>query len=222
VSLVVAVKSCQRDQQYHQVIRDTWGKDIAALGVNILFFVGGKATPQQLDEVHVDCLDDYMSLPYKVKEICRWFIKQPVDHIFLCDNDTYVFSNKFMQCRFENYDYTGRFLFQPDKVIRYNAKTPTKQDEIHERCYSFAAGGDGYFLSKKAAAAVASGDLVSWAEDLCVGQILGPEIAKGQMTLKNTSFKEYSIHHFDDMQSRHLEWSNVRDWVLKIYNERLL
>ena len=102
--LIVAVKSCQRDKDagFHDAIRETWGRDLKAKGVQVMFFIGlppGVASmghPQgynqvlQRDEFIVNAADDYNSLPFKTRGICQWATAKVFTHLFLCDCDTII------------------------------------------------------------------------------------------------------------------------------------
>src|SRR6266446_7403271 len=135
--LLIAVKSCQAHlaRGDHNVIRSTWGKDAKALGIDVRFFVGADAKSYQSDEVHIKCGDDYNSLPYKTREICRWANGKAVDYLFLCDNDTFLIPKKMLQCGFEKYDYTGKISQPVNKPFKYQHTGREGQKEYHERCY---------------------------------------------------------------------------------------
>lgn len=199
MKLLIAVKSCQHDLERgdHEVIRQTWGKDAEALGIDVRFFigrplVGASEKPHLPDEIRVNCDDDYHSLPYKTREICRW--ATVYDHIFLCDTDTCVWPKKLLSCGFESYDYVGQITKPFGQTFYYNAPNRDGVPEIHNSCYGWASGGIGYFLSRKAVLKMINEIASSWAEDLWVGQVLGPLIAKGEMRGLNLLGGTCSIH----------------------------
>src|ERR1700722_15841442 len=105
MSLLVAVKSCNqhRDLGHHNVIRETWGKSL-----DVKFFLGGGMGKNEPDELRLDCPDDYHSLPLKTREICKWAMGKKVDHLFICDTDSYVIPSKLLTCGYEQYDYAGK------------------------------------------------------------------------------------------------------------------
>jgi hypothetical protein len=181
VSLLIAVKSCQRDRSLHETIRQTWGFAMPAW-VTLRFFMGGLTGTTKEDEIELDCPDDYRSLPNKTRAITRWFLDSQIDsHIFLCDNDTHI-TPGFLELDYPNYDYAGRFNYWPTgakmgTTFRYN----DGQGNVHDPCHAWASGGFGYFLSRKAAKIVTEMIPVSWAEDLSVGQVLGPKIRSGEI-----------------------------------------
>lgn len=195
--LLIAVKSCQRDLDlgFHDVIRGTWGKDAKALGIDVRFFVGAAPKPYKSDETHLKCSDDYNNLPYKTREICRWANGKAVDFIFLCDTDTFLIPKKMLACGFERYDYVGKISQPVDKPFRYEHTGREGQKEYHERCYPWASGGYGYFLSREAINAVAFDTPMSECEDLWVGQVLGKLASEGEATIQSTAANVYSWHH---------------------------
>lgn len=176
MSLTVVVKSCQRDRDlgFHDAIRFTWGKDLRALGVDLVFVTAGINYTRASDEVNfVDCADDYAGLPEKTKRICNWAYLRRWGHIFLCDNDTLPCVDKLLALPFEDFDYAGGFKGGQAEIGKqftytdYYIKKPAT-------LWPWASGGYGYFLSPKAQAAVAGSSLALWAEDMQVGQVMGP------------------------------------------------
>ena len=194
--LLVAVKSCHRDRKagFHEAIRGTWGKDLGP-GVVLKFFMGAnpdprESTPFKSDEVVLDCLDDYISLPFKTREICRWQQARMVDYTYLCDNDTIVKPKALLALPYKQYDYSGYFK-------KEDVTTPfSYQDHmgIYPECYPWASGGMGYFLSKDAANEV--GDVFPgyWAEDLYVGQVIGPLVRKGHLRIGRLAMYPDIVH----------------------------
>jgi hypothetical protein len=186
--LLVAVKSCRADlaRGYHQAIRDTWGSDIK--DADLRFFVGQGETISDLreDEEVVNVPDDYDSLPQKTLAILDWAESQNYDFIFLADTDTYVVINKLMKCGFEKVDYMGHNTWPLGVAQPYVARDRHGKDWPMPQCYAWMSGGYGYFLSRKAAAYVlGSKPPLTWAEDVMVGQILGPLYNMGLVKIQN-------------------------------------
>jgi hypothetical protein len=217
--LLIAVKSCQRDLKlgFHNVIRSTWGKDAKALGIDVRFFVGAEATPYQSDEVHVKSADDYNALPYKTREICRWANGKMLDYVFLCDTDTFLIPKKMLECRFDKYDYAGKISQPVNKPFHYEHTGREGQKEYHERCYPWASGGFGYFLSRKAVQEVAFEHPMSQNEDLWVGQVIGKLAAVGEMSILSTPANVYSFHHPQHGELYSLE--PLKAWQEQMYQE---
>ena len=199
--LLVAVKSCHRDRKaaLHDAIRSTWGKDFGTSAV-LRFFMGKNpderdGTPLSKDEIVLDAPDDYLGLPHKTRSICQWALAKAIDSIFFCDNDTFVKPQKLMQLPFRELDYGGHFHKGKDEInTRFDY-----QDHAgtYPQSYPWCSGGMGYFLSQKAAREVAATYPTVWAEDMYVGQVMGPLIAKGEL------------------RADHLNINNVATWHLK-------
>jgi hypothetical protein len=200
MTLMICVKSCQRDLERgdHNVIRSTWGADAKVHNIPVRFFVGSEPKRYESDEVHLKCADDYNALPYKTREICRWAQGKMPNHIFLCDTDTYINVKKLLQIPFEQYDYAGHFgggEGATKNTFKYRAVNRDQTiTEHHEKCYPWASGGIGYFLSRDAFTEIAFEQPTSWAEDLWVGQVIGARAAVGTMSIFDTAHQPASWH----------------------------
>ena len=178
MKLLVAIKSCMRDRARgaHDAIRNTWGSKVQ--GADVVFFVG--ASPLNVfledDEDSLPVVDNYDSLPFKTREILRWSIFHGYDFTFLCDNDTFVIPDRLMSIGFEGYDYSGKFNRQPGRRFHYADDRGTYPD-----IYCWCSGGFGYFVSRRAAELVVASEPKVWAEDMYVGQVLGPYIQHGEL-----------------------------------------
>ena len=81
------------------------------------------------------CPDDYPSLPQRTRWFCRWALAQnDWDYLFKCDDDTYVSITRLSLYDLAGRDYVGA-EWKPG--------------------VGYGSGGAGYFLSRKAATAVA-------------------------------------------------------------------
>jgi len=190
--LQIAVKSCagHLDLGFHQKIRETWGQ-----GLDVKFFIGENFRKHEADEVIVDAPDDYHSLPRKTRAICQWATGKAIDYLFLCDTDTYVIPNKLLTSGFENYDYAGKIDRPFGEPFPYNAINRDGQSTFYPRCYPWASGGYGYFLSRKAYTIIADKNPAGfWAEDLWIGQVLGPLYATAQIVMMNLPGGTVSEH----------------------------
>lgn len=184
--VIVAVKSCQRDMAagFHQAIRETWGAALKRKGIQTFFFVAEDTGPNKRtvrtyasDEKALSCPDTYEGLPFKTRAICQWMKSKLFDHLFICDVDTIIDADKLLASGFENYDYSGYFKKGQEEIGQsfwYEDSHGQYPD-----CYSWASGGMGYFLSHFAVGYVSSVYPTVWAEDMYVGQVLGPKIAIG-------------------------------------------
>jgi hypothetical protein len=129
--VLIAVPSCWRDRDTHQVIRDTWKKDSP---VHVHFFMGRGNTPHFSDETVLDVPDDWDGLPRKTQAICRWAVEKDFDFIFKADTDSYVSIPRLLASGFEKYHYSGCCGEKPN--------------EYPDSC--FPANGGGYWLSRRA------------------------------------------------------------------------
>lgn len=219
MKLMICVKSCQAHSAlgFHNIIRGTWGADAKRLGIDVRFFMGAEAKPYQSDEVHLKCADDYNSLPYKTREICRWANGKAVDHLFLCDNDTFLIPRKMLQCGFEKYDYVGKIDKQIGVPFRYEHMGRNGEKEFHQRCFPWASGGYGYFLSRKAFQEVAYEYPMSSQEDLWVGNVMGKLFVEGEVSILNTPGNVYSWHHPQHGEIYSLD--TLKNWTEQMYKE---
>lgn len=184
MKILVAIESCERDlnKMHHVALRDTWGRDLNGWA-DLRFFVGRGGCSLGGDEIRLDAPDDYDGLPLKTKALAKWVVEQQYDHVFKCDTDTFVRVDLLRQSGFEGHDYTGRF------GAGYNGSMLPHFDDCRLReigpIWPYASGGVGYFLSRHACEIVSEMPLVHWAEDFCVGQVLGPRIASGELKSRN-------------------------------------
>ena len=202
--LLIAVKSCRQDLERgcHQAIRDTWGKDAVALGADVVFFTGDwvPACPVKQDEAILNCKDDYDSLPFKTREICRYAVARSYDYVFLCDTDTFVIPERLLKSGFELYDYYGVIRLEVGKTFAYDAVDRQGKHWPLDKCYPWASGGIGYFLSKRATYIISHIEPDIWAEDLWVGQVMGEQQARGQLAIADArNFNLFVSWHFPQM-----------------------
>lgn len=136
--------------------RATWVPMTRACGITTLFLLGDETLecPEvRGDELWLPCPDAYPFLPQRTRWFCRWALEQSDwDYLFKCDDDTYVAASRLAEFNQNGADYIGA-------EWRVNV--------------GYGSGGAGYFLSRKAAAAVARGlTHIMGAEDLLVGEVL--------------------------------------------------
>lgn len=211
---LIAIKSCQRDREqgFHQAIRETWAANMP-FGINLRFFMGGDVEHSVGDETWLACPDDYRSLPLKTKAIAGWCVSRDVSKVFLCDNDTYINLPEFLPYTKEDVDYAGRFSFWPkDAQIGTTFRYDDGQGNIHDPCHAWASGGFGYFLSAKVLPLVANMTPVSWAEDLSVGQVLGPLVQGGQIKAKNFEYSNRCVWHIHKSPKLPFTPQRIRDY----------
>lgn len=127
--LLIAINSCEVYEQAgaNDAARNTWLPDAKASGFDYKFFHGHWAKTGG-DIQYVDAPDDYQSLCYKTLESLRWAVSRGYDFCYRCYPDTYCRPERLRVSGFERFDYSGNF----------------------EGGSVTAAGGPGYWLSRKA------------------------------------------------------------------------
>ena len=218
--ILLAVKSCgqDRDKGYHRTIRDTWGKDVEKEGADLLFFVGADSHVNELDEVRVAALDEYHSLPWKTREIVRYTLSKAYDHIFLCDTDSFIIPRKLMKTGFENWDYFGINSKPLGITFSYTAPDRNRKQWRLAQCWPWMSGGIGYFLSRKAMEYVSVQEPTIWAEDLNIGQIMGPLYNEGKIKACNGEYEGKAAWHFPRSRVMREPFSEVMQaWMRDMY-----
>jgi hypothetical protein len=223
MKVLIAVCSCQGDAENgnHDAIRSTWGKDVAAAGADLRFFVGRRSPDYQPkpDEVLIDweqpktcehpwwqcvegCCIDYWQK--NIKENLRWSLQQGYDFTFECENDTFMVPSKLMALDFARYDISGCF-FPLDTPIGTRTTyqmwphSPTRNPTSDWRVYPYPNPGVGYFLSRKAAEIVLNATPSHWDIGPFTGQALGPAIESGEIWATNLDdlWNNASFHYRD-------------------------
>jgi hypothetical protein len=220
----------------HDVIRGTWGQ--ALRGKAVLKFFIGRDTPlsrtmlnndprnsysPKSDEVILDCPDDYAGLVFKTRGICGYASNKAVSHIFLVDTDTCVFVKKLLSSGYERLDYAGRWNGEPGAVGAREVRGGPNFSTMMPECYSWCSGG-GYLLSLDAAREVAdrypqpmqTGGY-GGNEDLWVGQILGPLVAKGNLTAG--TFPEPVCKYYVDADGNSNTYDPKSGWMEQTWQE---
>jgi len=129
--ILVGILSCHAYPERRQAQRETW---LPLLTTDYRYFIGRPVEAgSESDVVYLDVPDDYDSLPIKVLAMIKWVYDQGYDFLMKCDDDTYVRPAELLVSGFENYDYVG-----------------CQFRTTHYHPYTFAAGGCGYWLSRRA------------------------------------------------------------------------
>lgn len=212
----------------HNPIRATWGAVAKQNGIDVQFFMGKAPDTEttrriyryERDENVVPCGDDYKDLPFKTRDICRWATGKVVDHIFLADTDTYIHIAEMLKSGFQEQDYLGEMPYAVSKIFEYKSDAGGKI-EHRPRCRSWASGGVGYFLSRRAFTEVAGSYPDSWAEDLWVGQVIMPFVTDNEMRAINTRENHYTGSKFswhypiEEIKSKNPEL--VEQWLQSMH-----
>jgi hypothetical protein len=167
-------------------------------------------------------------------EILRWSLNEGYDFTYLVSNDVFLLPQKLLSCGFEKYDYSGFFHestpFGELATEDYECTFKTADGYgIKRKLYNWADGGDGRMLSRKAAAAiVAKSDASYWlaADDIMIGQTLGPLIGNGELTAWNMGYHKDAApdngitwHHKSYPEHRNIQYDPNTFWMKKMYEE---
>jgi hypothetical protein len=222
--VLIGIRSCVRDalRGDNQASRDTWIKDVRNYsGFDYKFFIGdgtptgdleepkyksswgevyvgrkqeaiSEITPNRDEEI-LHCPDDYFHMPYKLREICRYAVKYNYEYLFTPCDDVYVDVYRLWASRFEKHDYIGNF---------WNNNT-------------YAHGGPGFWLSKKAFTAIANSPVTSTHDDEWAGLVLAQHGIKGH---HDTRYAYDSDVLQDDTVTLHLSFepgTYKPEWMLE-------
>ena len=145
--ILIGICSCRRHRERRDAIRATWLRRLPE-NMRAVFFVGRGA---RLDEAHDDTLrlaaaDTYEALPGKVQRFYRAVLAWDFDHLFKCDDDTYLHAERL------------ETLIQPAADMVCNS--------WWNEC-GFAQGGAGYLLTRATVRAFATAAIpATGAEDV--------------------------------------------------------
>jgi hypothetical protein len=108
--------------------------------------------------------------------------------------------SKLLACGYQDYDYAGKIDREFGKTFPYIAVSREGESQMQPRCWPWASGGFGYFLSKKAVNIVAYTEPQGWAEDMFIGGLLGPLYNIGEITMLQipggTVSEHFPAHQF--------------------------
>jgi hypothetical protein len=124
MKVLIAILSCHELRHYENSIRETWGKEVPA-DVDLRFFLGNPGTPAA-DEVFLTVGDTLHDLTHKTVAVCAWALAQGYDFMLKVDLDTLVRPLRLLESDFKQFDWVGG------------------------RNSTFASGGAGYTLSRRA------------------------------------------------------------------------
>lgn len=206
----------------HDAIRNTWGLHLKDADLRFFMGDGESFGPCQDDEIYLRCPDDYMSLPLKTKAILKWFLDTQHSHIFLCDTDTFVIPHKLMSCGYEGADYAGKISRLIGVPFPYTAIDRDGKKHFYPRCYPWASGGYGYFLSRHGAEIVLAdkSETYFWAEDMMLGDIMNRNLAS--VVIKDLPYLQYQCTwHFPAAQFGEVYDPKLK-WQESMYEEHIL
>jgi hypothetical protein len=216
---------------FHQVIRDTWGGDVTP--ADLRFFMPRVSDQRSLpDEVFVDVSRDYDCICREVQEVLRWSVREGYDFTILLSTDSFLIPQKVLACGFEKYDYSGDFAFNETVPFgevmgdTVNCTFNTQEGyRVHRHLYNWAGAGPARILSRKATAVVAerTKEAEYWyaADDIMIGQILGPLIKKGEITAwRIPNYNGEMVWHYKNYpENQNTPYSPSTGWMQRMYTE---
>ncbi|SRR5258708_6396587 len=198
MSLLVAVKSSTAEMEsgVHDEVRATqWYQAMRGKAV-VKFFIGQqtdgmegrvvigsrKSYNYKSDELALDVADHAAGAVFKTRAIAQYAVGKNIDHVLMVNTQSDVLPERVWASHYKVADYSGIFdggwgQMGPRDISGH----------VMERCYSWAIGSTGYFLSRRAAYEIADAAvrveqyIVGSRDDLWVGQILGPICASGDL-----------------------------------------
>tara|TARA_Y100000592_G_scaffold493_1_gene751 strand:+ start:3065 stop:3790 length:726 start_codon:yes stop_codon:yes gene_type:complete len=173
----------------------TWIPQLNNRGIMTVFLVGDETISEEYKLVGntllCKCKDEHGYQTYKTKIFLKWVEENcEYDYVFRCDDDTYVHSDRLLDCIDEyskdsSIDYIGHVM--PN--IGYNPYLPVQEWICHDRISELIKGqiywasGCAYLLTKKIISVILDGidnEIDDWikhkrnlsSEDLVIGRIL--------------------------------------------------
>jgi hypothetical protein len=234
--VLFAVNSWNEDAKRgcHQAIRETWGKDVGS--ADLRFFMPRLPNYNRLDdEIPVDVSREYNDVSKEVLAILKWSLDAGYDFTFLVSNDTFVKPQVILKSDFDNYDFCGFFHEQTPlgeiSQSEYECTFDTADGfGVKRKLYNWADGGDGRMFSRKAAQAVVDHPEAAayWfaADDICIGQVLGPLIATGDIQVWNIDDHRepatipgngLSWHYKNFPENKDVRYNPRAGWMHKMY-----
>ena len=171
-AVLIAVKTCAKNNDRRDKIRATWAKDCEDV-VDFKFFRAGNPKEGNADTLVVDAPDDYIGLSLKVQAICCWALERGYDYMFLVDDDSKV------------------------NVKRLMANVPVGQDYVGRRnaCFGgYCSLGPGAWLSAKAMKIIAE---ARWNQDPADDRWIGMLLQSKGIKLVDSSLYVLDIQGFD-------------------------
>lgn len=111
---LISIMTCHKNYDKAEAQRQTWVKDVRALGfADVVFFLG---YPTKLsdrmpkaDEVWLSVDDSYLGLTKKVQAMAAWSVAHGYTHRSKCDDDVYAVPKRLAALPIAEHDYVGRF-----------------------------------------------------------------------------------------------------------------
>jgi glycosyltransferase involved in cell wall biosynthesis len=180
-------------------LRAGWLRLLEEMGIAHVFVTGGGDGRLEGDVLRLDAPDDYEGLPQKTLAAIRWVHDQTdFGHMLKIDDDCFLNAPEFFRAlNYRRFDYYGRKLSlvpgQMDRRWHQGKSTSHRARSALDKSpepSSYADGGSGYALSRRAMAEVLAAmdstegrllERLSFMEDKLIGDLLalrGIEVAE--------------------------------------------
>ncbi len=163
---IVVVTSCRANLSSQvSALRRSWLKSLRDMGIPYVIFVGSGETHGGLpqDVVCLDVPDDYEGLPQKTLAAIKW-VYENTTHSYLLKVDDDCFLNAelyFHSQSYRKFDYYGRILGSVSGIFdrgwhcrKSSTDRARHQLDASSAFLSYADGGSGYSLSRRAMSGV--------------------------------------------------------------------
>lgn len=156
--LIIGVYTCPKYSNRQKAVCNTWFKEIPD-HITALFVMSDPGRPARIEgnTLFLDCPEGYEFLTVKTFRFVEFCLTHfDFEYIFKADDDTYLDILSFLQFKKQG-DYIGRMVGSSDKDIDRTWHFGKFAESSLEKPYQgkfiakWAAGGDGYFLSRRAA-----------------------------------------------------------------------
>ena len=211
---VVCILSCKPNLETRvPALRDSWLRDLEAMGIPYVIIVGGEDGPPRLDEdvLWLDAPDDYEGLPQKTLSTIAWVRDHTCfAHMLKVDDDCFLNAEEFFHSlSYRKFDYYGRTLTrvrgQMDRAWHMGKSSSLRGrmelDKSPEPS-TYTDGGTGYCLSRQAMETIEQslsrpdGRVIeqhSFMEDKLIGDLLAlggitPNSEDYRITMRRRSF----------------------------------
>lgn len=161
---LVAIYSCERNLTGRvQAIRETWAKELTALGIPWVVVVGGGNGQLDGDILRLSAPDDYESLPAKTLSLVEWVYRNTrVEHLIKIDDDCHLAVQAFFaDAPFLSHHYHGRRLHRAvgatDRIWHQGKSRSHRAAHSADKTpepSTYADGSSAYCLSRYAMAQV--------------------------------------------------------------------
>ena len=213
---LIGVMTCHKNYDKAEAQRQTWVKDVRALGfADVVFFLGepiklSDRMPKS-DEVWLPVDDSYLGLTKKIQAMCAWSAARGYDYHSKCDDDVYAVPTRLRALSIEGYDYSGRFRgphgnYPSSFASGFFYTLSQRADELVARSIWNGDWLEERFVANRLAMEGIFGynDPVSY--KVCGPTVSAKEILKRKTLADGTVFCEYTAHQQAELHAllRHL------------------